>query len=213
MNPDDPRHGTDAGYSAHLRAKTPTCAECREAHRRENILRQLHPNRKVLAIGSRRRIQALQRLGYSRERIAHEIGYTDQGSLTYIMRADTVTMLAATADRITAVYERLSMVMPTGPGVSRARTWATRFGYAPPLAWNEGEIDDPNARPHTGSNHRPKTDVDEAVVLRLLDGERVPATTAERHEAMRRWKASGRAERELCQRLGWKDARYGRDVA
>lgn len=156
MLPDDPRHGSEAGYGAELKAGLATCEACRRAHRRENKRRLLAdaPPRKVLAIGSQRRVQALQRLGYSRDRICREIGYTDNGSIAYLMRAET--MLAVTAAKIAEAYERLSMTIPETSGAVRARTWAARNGYAPPLAWDDGTIDDPDAKPAgmgSGAHH------------------------------------------------------------
>lgn len=138
MSPDDPRHGTEAGCREHYRRSTTPCAPCLEAHRRANIMRRLYPH-KVTTLGARRRVQALQAIGYSRDRIAAELGYTSGGALTYIMQADT--MLVTTATRIGNVYDRLSMTVPRGAGPSRARTWARRYGYAPPLAWDDIDTD------------------------------------------------------------------------
>ena len=45
-------------------------------------------------------------------------------------------------------------------------------------------------------------------VERLLDGQRVPSTVAEKHEAMAQWLAAGRSERSLCALHGWKEGRY-----
>ena len=42
----------------------------------------------------------------------------------------------------------------------------------------------------------------------ILAGEKLPTTTAERREIMRRWLASGRTESSLCERMGWKASRY-----
>ena len=142
MKPDDPRHGTEAGCREHYRHGQKPCEPCLEAHRRRNIMRQLYPH-KCPAIGSQRRIRALQALGHSRLQIARELGYSDNGSIAYIMRADT--MLVVTAERIAEVYDRLCMTVPQGVGANRARTWARRYGYAPPLAWND--IDDPDEIP------------------------------------------------------------------
>lgn len=148
MSPDDPRHGTDAGARAHYRTNTPICRPCRIASTRAKKQRALttKPSPKVPALGTQRRIQALQYLGHSRRSIAHAIGYKDEGALTYLMHPDTVTILRATAQKIDAVYRRMCMTIPQGQGASRARTWAKKHGYAPPLAWTN--IDDPNDTPH-----------------------------------------------------------------
>jgi hypothetical protein len=207
MSPDDPRHGSDAGYVAENRAKIPTCAACKEAHRRKNVMRQLRPH-KVSVTGSRRRIQALQRLGYSRDRIAHEMGYTDQGALTYIMHPNTKTMLVVTAAKIARVYDKLSMTVPTGRGATRARTWAIRNGYAPPLAWDDIDND-----PRPVSAPRSPRGIDEAVVERVLAGEHLPTSRAEKDEITRRWRATGRPTNDLERLFGWKPDRYDRRTA
>ncbi len=163
MKADDPRHGTERGYTAHRRAGSHPCDACKEAHRRRNIERQLRPP-KVPALGSQRRIQALQAIGWGRDRIAAELGYTNAGALTYLMRA--TTMYKTTADRIADVYDRLSMTVPVGIGPKRARTWARRHGYAPPLAWDD--IDNPAEQPR-GVGYQQRT---RAEILHDLDEQR-----------------------------------------
>lgn len=200
MRLDDPRHGTEAGCREHYRQGERPCPPCLDAHRRRNIMRQLYPHKRP-AIGSQRRIRALQAIGHGRQRIAEEIGWTDAGAMTYLMQADT--LLATTAERIAEVYERLSMIVPEGAGPARARTWARRNGYAPPLAWNN--IDDPEETPELGGTD---DQVDHVVVDRLLHLERVVSTRAEKVEAMTRWLALGRAEKSLCDAHGWAYGRY-----
>lgn len=149
MSPDDPRHGTEAGCREHYRQSVPPCSPCLDAHRKANIVRQLRPH-KVSALGPQRRIRALQALGWGRDKIAAELGYSNGGSIAYLMRSET--MLVATANRIAEVYDRLSMIVPVGAGPDRARTWAKRHGFAPPLAWDD--IDDPSERPNLGEERR-----------------------------------------------------------
>lgn len=144
MDASDPRHGTDRGHNAHVRSGIPPCAACKRAHNRMNHLRLLHPEiyGRVPAIGSRRRIQALQALGYGRDRISRELGYNDGGSIAYLMTPKAETVTRAVERKIVAVYDRLAMLPPpTGAGAQRARTWAKRFGYAPPLAWDDIDTD------------------------------------------------------------------------
>lgn len=91
---------------------------------------------------------------------------------------------------------------------------ALNRGARLPLAWDDpGTLAWPGGRPPRMVGHlrTPSSVVDPIVVERLLAGERLPATKAERDAAMRRWKASGRSERSLCVLQGWKDSRYGRD--
>lgn len=95
---------------------------------------------------------------------------------------------------------------------------ARNAGHRPPLAWDDpGTLAWPGGIPSPmHGTHRPRHlnlasnthDYDENVVIRILAGDKVPATLAERLEVMRRWLAAGRSERSLCKRMGWKDGRY-----
>lgn len=49
---------------------------------------------------------------------------------------------------------------------------------------------------------------DVSVVERLLDGEHVDSTPAEKTEALRRWLETGGSERAFCRMHGWKHGRY-----
>lgn len=207
MSPDDPRHGTPAGYAAEIRARVGTCPDCREAKRRSNIMLALYPS-SVPVIGTRRRIQALQALGWSRAEIARRMGYGGQGGELRAIMATSSTVNRATAAKVEAVYAELSMTRPTGQGAARARTRAARHGYAPPLAWDD--IDDPNERPNYGTRADYRT-CDPAVIERILSGEwKLPATKPEREEVCRSWVAQGRSLRELEAITGWKVERYYR---
>ena len=206
MTPDDPRHGTVAGHIAHQRDGGDYCLPCITAKARYDKQRVWDAlngrSYTVPSLGARRRIQALRAVGWSRERIAREAGWATSGSLRYVTRSDTMTR--ATHDRIAEVYERLCMQTPPDPqGAARARTWATRLGLAPPLAWDD--IDDPDATPNLGGID---DDIDPVVVDRLYAGQRVTSTRAEKVEALRRWMDSGRSQRSFCQMHGWAENRY-----
>lgn len=96
----------------------------------------------VDATGTRRRLQALVALGYTREWIAGQIG-VESGNLAVITgRRRSITV--ATARAVLDLYERYWST--PGPNV-RARRRAVRLGWAPPLAWDDDTIDDPNAQP------------------------------------------------------------------
>ena len=43
MSPDDPRHGTTAGYQAHRRAKESACDPCRQAQAAASAARRRNP--------------------------------------------------------------------------------------------------------------------------------------------------------------------------
>jgi hypothetical protein len=199
MDPLDPRHGTEAGTIAHRRAGQTPCDPCKEAHRRGNIMRQLYPS-KVPAIGTQRRIQALQAIGYSRQRIAHELGYTDAGALAYLLLSKT--LLKVTAARVADVYDRLCMTPVEGVGANRARTWARKHGYVPPLAWDD--IDNPRERPK--GLGQPAA-IDRADILTDLD-----EWGAGISEALRRLDMNRDALQKWCSREG-KSELYRRLVA
>lgn len=149
MNPDDPRHGTVAGHIAHQREDGNYCLPCITAKARYDKRRKWDAANgrgyTVPSLGARRRIEALQALGWSRQRIAEEAGWTSSGALRYVTRSETMTR--ATHDRIADAYERLCMKYPDTQGAARARTWAKRHGHAPPLAWDD--IDDIDEKPGT----------------------------------------------------------------
>jgi hypothetical protein len=97
--------------------------------------------RVIPAIGTRRRVQALAWMGWPNWAVAERIGYPP-GTLTAVIYRDVVSVRMAT--RVRAVYGELS----GQPGPSKhAAVKARRNGNAPPAAWDDGEIDDPKARP------------------------------------------------------------------
>lgn len=210
MRLDDERHGTNAGYIQGCRRDC-----CRTAHakykrdRRTRTYLAQGPLT-VPATGFQRRIQALMYLGYTMEEISRELGH-QKSWCSHATRYSTEYVYRTTHDEVDALFRRWCMVLPLDKPIrTRIRNLARNRGYAPPLAWDN--IDDPQERPKRGTTRVYRTAVDEAVVLRLLAGEQLACTTAERHEAMRRWRASGRAERELCLIHNWKDNRYGKDA-
>jgi len=97
------------------------------------------------SLGSHRRIRGLMALGWTNRLLAQELGMTDR-RLSQIMRQPLIS--AKNAKLISDVYDRLCMTL--GPS-NRARVIARNKGWVPPLAWNEGEIDDPEAVPNTGT--------------------------------------------------------------
>ncbi|MCX8559813.1 hypothetical protein OS122_02725 [Mycolicibacterium mucogenicum] len=98
----------------------------------------------VDGIGVRRRVRALAAIGWTRRLIAEEAGLTSD-QLNQVMDREG-PVLGSTAAAIRGVYERLCMT----PGQSNlVRLRAARYGWAPPLAWDD-DIDDPTAVPDFG---------------------------------------------------------------
>lgn len=144
----------------------------------DDVLRRRDPLGFVPAIGARRRIQALLALGWTHKLITeHMTGVGQISHATLNQRGNWIAR--ATHDAVVAAYEQLSMT-PGPSDISRRR--AAARGYVPPLAWNEGEIDDPEAVPDLGESlravGRPSFDLDEWELL-VRSGED-PERAAER---------------------------------
>lgn len=155
----------------------------------------------VPSLGATRRVRALMALGWRHEDITPLIGRTSH----HLASGRYPRMLALDWRLVDAAYERLS----GAPGGSdRARARAVAAGFAPPLAWSD--IDDPNETPKgmISRGGRNPAEVDPVIVERLLDGQRIPSTRAEKEEAMRQWLADGKSAVSLCRMHGWREARY-----
>lgn len=161
MSPDDPRHGTTAGYSQGCRHHC-----CRTAHtkwaaaRRTKLYLLRTDSLKVSPVGTVRRIQALMALGWSQAEISKALGKTH----TYagkLMRQDTDEILRSTAEHVARVFDRMCMTTPDrstpfrAAMVARSIRHARAMGYAPPLAYDN--IDNPDERPQ-GWEYQPLAD-------------------------------------------------------
>lgn len=144
MTPDDPRHGTPAGYNAHKKAGQDACDACKRGiagyQARISWEREQGRPRSVPALGTQRRIQALMAIGWSAEEQAKALGWNHKRAVhrlrfvTYVYRS--------THEQVAEMYERLS----GKPGPSAGtRGRARSAGYAPPLAWDD--IDNPDETP------------------------------------------------------------------
>lgn len=208
MTPNDPRHGSNAGYLAGCHE---TC--CRTAHatyrrtlRGRRYLRRVD-RLYIDATPTIRRIRALQTLGWRFVDIdALVFGKDVPANHTWshnLVRQDRVHI--DNARKIANLYEQLSMTIgPSPTSAKRART----KGYLPPLAWDD--IDDLAERPRRRyvSDDRHKSDIDPTVVERFLARDITPglwATQAEKREIVRRWDGS---LAELERMTGWKPERY-----
>lgn len=136
-----PRHGT---YGA-----TRAGCICPAARRAAYTYRKLYSIdaghghvRKVPILGTRRRVQALMRIGWPREEISYRLGYAQRTTVLKLINQDRCR--ATTAARVTALYRQLECT----PGPSRRTAGrAALLGYPPPIAWDD--IDDPDEQPKT----------------------------------------------------------------
>lgn len=112
---------------------------------RADVVRNSTPVSLVPAVGAARRLQALMRMGWRMSDMAANA--TEYHLINKVRTAPYLRIQAANFLRIQEMYDRLSMKV--GPS-NQNRTKAARFGYAPPLAWDEDTIDDPDADPDLG---------------------------------------------------------------
>ena len=206
LAPDDPRHGTTAGYRAHSSTDRQPCDPCREAGTAYSA-RRVHDARngrvrRTDPTGYRRRVEALQAIGWSLKAIGGEVGDLPNRISERIRYPKWVHR---DVDQLMSdAYERMCMSPPAGSYASRVRTIAARKGYAPPLAWDDIDTD---PQPHIMVD--PDADfIDEVKVQRVLDGRRQDCTRAERSAVIKRW---GGSQLELQQITGWNVARILRD--
>lgn len=192
------RHGTASAYQ-HVKCK---CPEARTAQRLYVKRRKTgNPEvRRVDATATVRMIHALMALGHNADTIGKAAGVTRQ-RVTETSRCQTwVTPRTATVYR--AAYDRLSM-MPGMSNVTRAR--AAAAGWAPPLAWDDDTIGDPNAQPCITATERDDLEPDHAVVLRAVTGERGIATRpVDRLAVASRMRAKGVRDSVTAEVLGIK---------
>ena len=200
MSPDDPRHGQPRGYSAGCRE-----ACCKRAHALDVKLGRLRKvegkPRSVPAVGAQRRLQALMAMGWTSTEIGIAAGMRNRDRVLQVMHGQggkpCTWVTRATHDQIAAVFDSLSRVQPELTWVRRrTKNIAARNGYLPPAAWDDIDLDPepPTAEP---------VDVDEVVVDRIIAGDRLPATPAEKAEVVRRWLAAGRPLAHLEALTGW----------
>lgn len=102
--------------------------------------------RPATAVGATRRVQALVALGWPQVELCRRTGIS-RGAMSHIARGNVARTSRVRARLIAELYEQLSMT----PGPSQhAREHAAARGWAPPLAWDDDTIDEPDARPDTG---------------------------------------------------------------
>lgn len=130
--------------------------------------------------GTRRRLQALARLGWSVQRLADGSGI-DRQRLDGALRGRDVQ--ARTALAVQRLYDALWDTPPTAltprqqATIDRTIRRAQAAGWAPPLAWDEDRIDDPDATPTIGHQER-GIDMDD--VIHLARYGYTPETIAQR---------------------------------
>lgn len=108
-------------------------------------------------IGARRRIQALMAIGYRHQDLTPQLGFST-GTLLHQIGE---WISKAKHDAVAALYEELWDTPGPAPATSRVRI--EKAGYAPPMAWDDDTIDDPNAEPDLGEKQLKKDTIAEDV--------------------------------------------------
>lgn len=149
--------------------------------------------RSVSALGTRRRVQALVRIGWPYSELTRRTGL-GATTLRKVIYRERLTV--GVAEKVAAVYRELA----EKPGPSaRATTLATRKGFLSPAAWGD-DIDDPAARPNA-------TGYDEDRVRAYLSGGRPAALTkADKAEAVSRLVDSGLTPLDAARAVGVREA-------
>ena len=110
--------------------------------------------------GTRHRVQALVAAGWSQAQLAGQL-MRSPGHVGALLREERVT--AATAAAVRELYEELwNRPPPEGNhrariAASRARSYAAARRWAPPMAWDEEELDKPDGRPAQGWRRAART--------------------------------------------------------
>lgn len=208
ITPDDPRHGSPAGYTQGCREACCRRAKKNDRLERERMMAAGHefsiPRERVV-----RKIHALMAMGWTSTLIGEVMGQSGQSVMQFTRLAKD-TCFAAVAERYDAAYRALEMkVPPDDIYTRRMKNKARKAGWLPPLAWEDidaGVL--ATADETTGRPFLDRFDEDEIdYVLQYHDFTR-RLSKFEKAEVVRRWLADGRSERSLCALTGWREGRY-----
>lgn len=106
---------------------------------------------RIPAVGAQRRLQALVAIGWSQAALGRRLGI-NPANINQMMRKRHLIQVS-TRKAVIALYDELwNQQPPTDTprrrqSATRARRFATQHGWAPPLAWDDDTIDDPDSAP------------------------------------------------------------------
>lgn len=201
MSPDDERHGSTRGHAAGCREAC--CREARNAdeRRRRKQREVLGIERRIDGTGTQRRIQALWALGWTSRDIANACGWGTPQAVTEVVGVRSA-VFRGTAETVARAYEQLSMT--PGPSAKNRRD-AARKGWAPPLAWEGIDIDDPDTRPDLGAPDILSGNGGRSVATLLEDAEWLADGDAALSEVVERLDVRLDTFRDTCARAGRSD--------
>jgi hypothetical protein len=138
-------HPLIAGTAAALRRGC-TCPDAiadRDYRRRRHAAH--YPDvRLVDNTATARRLQALAAIGWSNRALAEHLGI-NRSRIRQLRNLSSRRVTADTERAVAWLYRELS---DTPGGDIRAKNWARKLGYHPPLAWDDDTIADPDAPPY-----------------------------------------------------------------
>jgi hypothetical protein len=104
---------------------------------------------KIPNVGTMRRLQALNAIGYSYNLIGKHLGGVEVSNVWKYISGRQKSVTTAFARRVEKVFHELQLhpSLDNSYPTRQARAHAQSKGWAPPLAWDEHAIDDPNAEP------------------------------------------------------------------
>lgn len=157
------------------------------------------PTPDLLTRGVQRRLQALACLGWTWNALAARASVTAP-LIGAWHRGENVT--ADAADVVDDLYRRLCMHVATSPdpdmqrAIAATRKLAAAAHWAPPLAWDDIDVDDAPAEPE------PCDDVDVIAIEFAIAGRPVKLTTTERDLVIRELNARGFNDRPIARIVG-----------
>ncbi|GAA2798438.1 hypothetical protein [Saccharopolyspora taberi] len=160
----------------------------------------------VDATGTRRRLQALVAIGWAQTWLAAELGLSSD-EVGAILHTDR-RVRGGTDRAVRALYEQWWDCPPPQEtarqqaAASHSRKLATSYGWAPPMAWDDAALDDPDAVPD-GLAEEQVDDVDEIAVELACEGKRRAAQLrpVDRDAAIRVLAAQGMSVTGIVKRL------------
>ncbi|UWD83621.1 hypothetical protein NY057_05090 [Curtobacterium flaccumfaciens] len=163
----------------------------------------------VPARGTRRRLQALMRLGWSQRALAVQLAMSNKQLSRMLLHGESVTVRIH--ERVSDLFDALWDQAPPQStklermAYTRSVNHATARGWQPPLAWDDIDLDD---RPAEVLH---KDTVDEMAVELAVAGEAVRLSQAERRLAVRELHTYGLTDPQIAERLHCSDQTVLRD--
>jgi hypothetical protein len=110
------------------------------------------PGTTISPVGTQRRLKALGRIGWSMGYLGERLGGVSVSAVSSHIKPERKHVTVRVALDVKALYDELSMKL--GPAQAAVKQ-ATRRRWAPPWAWDDDTIDDPDVLPDLACLNRP----------------------------------------------------------